>query len=197
MAFDALVLDLDGVICRPAYRFARYLEREHGLTSDHTRVFFTGPFLDCTRGQADLKEVIAPFLSQWGWSESVDRFLEIWFAEESSVDARLLEVVRQLRATGKRCYVATVQERYRTAYLRQEMGFAHLFDHLFTSAEVGAVKPQREFYAAVTQAIGLPPERLLFWDDALENVTAARSYGWQAEHYTGYEQFRALLKQRV
>lgn len=187
--FDALVFDVDGVLCPATFRFAAYLEREHQLTGAQTREFFTGPFLDCLVGKADLKQVILPFLVQWGWQGSLDDFLQRWFGEESLVDARLLTVVRQIRARGIHCYVATNQEQYRTHYLREQMGFIDCFDQVFSSAEVGVTKPQTQFYAYVTQTIGTPPERILFWDDSPSNVTAARAYGWQAEHYTDYHTF--------
>ena len=56
---NILLLDGDGVVISPPYLFASYLERELGLTRDHTSPFFSGVFRDCLVGRADLKQVIA------------------------------------------------------------------------------------------------------------------------------------------
>ena len=50
----AAVLDVDGVLVNPPYRFAKYLEQMHGLTRQHTWPFFTGHFLACIVGRAGL-----------------------------------------------------------------------------------------------------------------------------------------------
>jgi putative hydrolase of the HAD superfamily len=54
LSIKAVVFDADGVII-PPFRFAAYLEREHGLTPAHTGEFFRGIFHDCLVGRADLQ----------------------------------------------------------------------------------------------------------------------------------------------
>ncbi len=193
-ALRALVFDLDGVFCRPLYRFASYLAREHQITSEQTKAFFAGPFLRCIVGQADLKVELAPFVREWGWLGTVDSFLQHWFAEEAAVDPQLVEVIGRLRASGYACFVATNQEQYRTAYLRTEMGFAELVDGVFTSAELGVAKPAQAFYAHVTQAINVSPGEILFWDDTLANVQAAVACGWHAEQYVDFARFQQRME---
>jgi glucose-1-phosphatase len=68
-----------------------------------------------------------------------------------------------------------------------------LFDHRFLSFELGMLKPDREVFEHVAAAIGLPPGRLLFLDDNLVNVEAARSVGFRAERVRGVEEARAAL----
>lgn len=189
----AIVFDVDGVLCQPLYRFASYLEREYQITREQTKGFFTGPFLQCIVGRADLKVEVAPFLDEWGWPGTVDSFLHHWFAEEASVDQQLIEVIARLRASSYACFVASNQEQYRTAYLRKEMGFATLVNHTFTSAEVGVAKPAQQFFDHVTQAILLLPSEILFWDDTLANVQAAAAYGWHAEQYLDFARFQRRM----
>jgi putative hydrolase of the HAD superfamily len=189
MPIHAIVFDVDGVLVNPPYRFAKHLEQAHGLTMQHTREFFAGRFLKCLVGQADLKIEIGPFLQRWGIEMPIEKFLARWFEVEHEVDGDLLGVVQSLRQHGLRCYVGTNQERYRTAYLRNEMRFAEHFDGVFASTELGAAKPDAAFYLKVTQALNLPPDEILFWDDSEQNVAAARAVGWQAEHYISREKF--------
>jgi putative hydrolase of the HAD superfamily len=189
---EAVVFDADGVII-PPFRFAAYLEREHGLTPAHTREFFGGVFHDCLVGRADLREVLPPYLSGWGWTGTVDAFVERWFEEENVVDHALIAAIASLRRCGVRCALATNQERHRLAYMRSSMRFAGLFDATFCSAEIGVLKSDRGFYRAVEHALDLSGGAILFWDDTAANVACARDCGWRAEQYTDFGAFQSVM----
>jgi putative hydrolase of the HAD superfamily len=192
----AVLFDADGVIVTPPFLFVAYLKRELGLTMDHTRAFFEGPFLDCLVGRADLKQAIAPFLPGWGWATPVEDFLQRWFEEEHVINAPMVPLIKALQDQGIICGLATNQERYRLAYMRREMGFSTLFDAVFGSAELGAAKPDRTFYRRVTDALKVAPDEILFWDDSGRNVDAARAYGWQAEPFETYQAFQSVMVDR-
>jgi putative hydrolase of the HAD superfamily len=190
---QALLFDVDGVVVHP-FRFAEYLTRDHGLTRDDTSDFFQGIFLDCLVGRADLKTAIAPFVAGWGWPGTVDMFLQRWFIEDDAPDQRMLAAIADLRRRGLPCYLATNQEHYRLAYMREQMGFGQLFDGIFASADIGAIKHDQAFYAAVTAALQLPADAILFWDDSASNVVAARAYGWHAELYRDFDAFQLIVQ---
>jgi putative hydrolase of the HAD superfamily len=52
--------------------------------------------------------------------------------------------------------------------------------HRFASHLIGAAKPAAEAFVAVQRETGYAPEQILFFDDTLANVEAARSLAWQA-----------------
>lgn len=52
-----------------------------------------------------------------------------------------------------------------------------IFDQVFTSGHAGMRKPDPRFYLHVLQEIKLSPEDVLFIDDKMENVLAAKSLG--------------------
>jgi len=184
-----LVFDADGVVIDPPHRFMAYLQQELKVPPERSRRFFQGIFLECLVGQADLKEAIAPFLAEWGWSGSVEQLLQRWFEEEHCINDELVNFIQGLRKRGYACAVATNQERYRLGYMRDAMRLATLFDAVFGSAELGEMKPNAGFYRAVTERLGVSPEEILFWDDGEANVQGARAFGWWAERYTGFEGF--------
>jgi putative hydrolase of the HAD superfamily len=56
-----------------------------------------------------------------------------------------------------------------------------LADHVFASSELGWRKPAVEFFRAVEDRLGLPPEELLLvGDDPELDIAAARRAGWRA-----------------
>ncbi len=188
------LFDVDGVLIR-GEAFSTYLRRDYRLTQDDTAPFFQGIFRECLIGKADLKEVLPPYLPKWGWQESIDAFLEYWFGCERHVDELLLATIQQWRCDGMNCYVATNQEQYRTAYLREALGFAHLFDGIFASAHVGHMKHERAFFELVLRELApVPANEIMFWDDSELNVTTARQAGLQAEVYTDFADFQQKMR---
>ncbi len=53
--------------------------------------------------------------------------------------------------------------------------------HRFASHELGLSKPEPAIYRHVEQQLGYTGKQILFFDDAEENVIAAREVGWWAE----------------
>lgn len=68
------------------------------------------------------------------------------------------------------------------------------FDAQILSFEIGSMKPDREIYQAAEAAADVPVSRILFLDDRLENVKAARSFDWQAEQCLGGPQAIDVLR---
>lgn len=62
----------------------------------------------------------------------------------------------------------------------QESDWLPLVDELFISGELGLVKPDREIYRRVTDALGVAGSEVAFIDDRPANVAGAEAFGWQA-----------------
>jgi len=59
-----------------------------------------------------------------------------------------------------------------------------LLDPMIFSSEIGAAKPSDAAFAAAEARLGLGGEAVLFIDDGLANVEAARRRGWDAILFT-------------
>lgn len=189
-----VLFDVDGVLAN-GEPFSEHLARDYGITSEMTASFFGGRFMECLIGNADLKHELANHLYQWGWQGTIDEFVSYWFRCEHSIDEPLLAVIQQLRQQGIRCYLATNQEKYRTAYILEQMGFAGLFDGIFSSAHIGYLKHERRFFAQVLRDLhGVKADDILFWDDSPGNVATAQASGFQAELYQGFADFKKQMQ---
>lgn len=187
---EAVIFDADGVLVCPQRIWSQQLEHHYHLDSRAVAEFiFIGEFQNCLVGQADLKEVLPPVLEQLNWTRGVEVFVLEWLECEYTVDTALLERITQIRASGVPCYLATNQERYRTAYLEREMGLGVALDGIFSSSTLGFRKPSLEYYHAVQNQLELEGSEILFWDDTLKNVEAAYALNWNAELYTSLEGF--------
>ena len=56
------------------------------------------------------------------------------------------------------------------------------FREMFLSSSIGLRKPDAEAYDHVVRAIGVPAERIVFFDDLAENIEGARARGLTAVH---------------
>lgn len=190
-----LILDADGVLIN-GERFADVLARDFQTDKAKEKEFFTTKFQDCLVGKADLKESIGPYLVSFGWKGSTDEFLDYWFKAEHSINEGLMQYVQQLRKSGIKVVLATNQEKYRTQYMLEYMGFDGMFDKIYSSAHLGLKKPTIEFFDHVIKDIGAKKGDVLFWDDDQQNIDGAIEYGIHAEFYTDYASFQNVMSQK-
>lgn len=190
-----LILDADGVLIN-GDKFADVLTRDFRIDKEKEKEFFSTHFQDCLVGKADLKESIAPYLSSFGWTGTADAFLEYWFKAEHSINEELMKYVQKLRLSGMRVVLATNQEKYRTQYMLDHMGFSGMFDKIYSSAHLGLKKPAIEFFAHVVEDMDAKKGEVLFWDDDQRNIEGASEYGIQAEFYTDYAAFQGIMSQK-
>lgn len=193
MTIKAICFDADGVVVHPQMQFSRLL-KDFGITPEMTQSFFCGVFNDCLTGRANLEDVLPPFLKDWGWRGSVDAFINTWLVADHVIDVRVIDAIQNLRHNGIICCLATSQERNRAGYMKTKMGFQKVFDHLFFSCEAGWQKPDHAYYQHIEATLGLEKKSILFWDDSRKNVESAREFGWNAEIYTGFNEFEVAIK---
>ena len=176
---------------------SKSLAREHGISLEKSLPFFEGgPLRECVAGKADIKEVIAPFLKEWGWNGGVEALLKYWFERDHKLNTELISYIKSLRNDKEiMCVLATNNEKYRFAYMLDKMSFAEIFDKTYCSAHLGHKKPNKEFYQKIFKDLGkIKKEEILFWDDKLENVKGAKDFGIHAELYTSFEIFKEKME---
>lgn len=187
-----LLFDVDGVLVHPPFRFRDHLERNGGITPEMTAPFFQGRFMACLGGDADLSDELNGFLNGWGWKGTVEDFIADWMEIDSTPDSTLFDFVASLKLRGFRCHVASVQERVRASFLRQDVGFDRVFDKTFFSCELGSAKPDPDFFHKIAAKLTKPTSDLLLVDDSAACIEAALAAGWQAFHYKGPDDIAEL-----
>ncbi len=192
---STVILDADGVLIH-GKTFSERLSRDYDVDKDKEREFFTTKFQDCLVGKADLKESIGPYLASFGWKGTVDELLEYWFAEEYILNKVLIEYVGRLRQAGIKVVLATNQEKYRTQYMLQHMGFDGVFDNIYSSARLGLKKPDIQFFSHLVEDMKAHKSEVLFWDDDQRNIDGALAYGIHAEFYSDYNVYIRIMSEK-
>ena len=188
----AVLFDCDGVLCEP-WRFANVLNDQHGITIEMTKHFFKNDFVLALEGKVFLPDILPNYLEQWGWSQSVQDFIDLWLDSEKEVSPKTIELVELCSERGLITALATNQESCRARYMREVMGFEQLFKFCFISSEVGHCKPQLGFYQSVMQQLAVQPNEILFIDDQLNYLIPAKELGWKTLLFTDAESVRAKM----
>lgn len=96
-----------------------------------------------------------------------------------------LALMRRVKAAGKKIGILTNMspDFYERLFVPRMAAYRALADAEVVSGLEHLYKPEKPIYDLMAQRLGLPADRLLFFDDTQKNVDAARAYGWQAERY--------------
>jgi len=196
MPTKAILFDIDGVLIITPKFYSHIHAEEHSIEASQIEPFFKGEFRQATVGKADLKQLLDKHRELWAWDDPVEELMERWFKAESNVDHQLLALIRQLRANGIRCYIATDQEKYRAAYLREL--FKGQFDDMFVSCEIGLEKQDPEFFKVALRKLkktipDITPGDVTYFDDSPKKVESAAQSGIRSIHYTNRSQVTQLL----
>jgi putative hydrolase of the HAD superfamily len=184
-----LMIDVDGVLVhgrpsdgRPAMAD---LQQDLGLDLEVLRrEFFIPHFGEVITGRRPIEPILAETLARIAPHLTAQQLMDYWFANDARLDARLLDDLAALRATGIRMFLATNQEHQRAAYLMNNLGLSAYVEDAIYSAHVGHRKPEPAFYAHATHVAGVAPQDIVFLDDILENIEAAQAFGWKTVHWT-------------
>jgi putative hydrolase of the HAD superfamily len=105
--------------------------------------------------------------------EFVERDVRFWL----TLDEKMFEWNRQLRAAGFKTAVLSNMPEALGIHLRQHTNLFDEFDHVTLSYEVRSAKPEAKIYRSCLAGLGLKAGDALFLDDKEHNVRAAQATG--------------------
>jgi putative hydrolase of the HAD superfamily len=192
---STVLFDADGVVQFSGELYA-WLDREHGWSAQQVDDFYWRLFherSDYDGSPTGLVPAVALALADWGCAAPADQFVRQWFTRGAVPDPDALALVAALRRRGIKCSLASNQDLVRARFMDEELGYERLFDDRFYSARLGYAKPDPAYFHAVIEALRADPARVLFIDDRLENVEAARQCGLHAEVHRPGDRLRDTL----
>jgi epoxide hydrolase-like predicted phosphatase len=109
---------------------------------------------------------------------------EFWAGDV--LDQGLVELIDSLRLKYTTALLSNAWDDLRPL-LESYWKIDRVFDHIFISAELGLAKPDPEIYQTVITALNQDPSEMVFIDDFIENVQAARESRMNAIHFQNRE----------
>ena len=131
----------------------------------------------------DYLPVLAADLASFGVQvPAAELHAQVW--QRIELHQPSLDLIAALRRNGYGVHLGTNQEQHRAGYMRNRLGLADHFDTLAYSCELGAAKPEVEFFERALAQFGAEPGQVLFIDDTPANVEGARQAGLASELWT-------------
>ena len=197
-----LVFDFGGVLFRwhPPTLLQRVLPQlahDEASAAHWTREIFhseAGDWQHFDRGLLDAAQVVRSIAQRTGLAEDdVQRVLD-GVPDELQPIADSVALLARLRAAGHRlAYLSNMPAPY-AERLEREHDFVGWFADGVFSSRVHEIKPDAAVFRLAAEQFGRAPAELVFLDDHLPNVAAARALGWNALHYAHAAQAESELR---
>lgn len=155
---------------------------------------YGGDWADFDRGIVEVSALVARIAARTGLSEpEVRRVVEAVPAELQPMPDTVA-LLRRLHAQGRRLHYLSNMPAPYAEHLERTYDFLGCFESGVVSARVRQIKPEPGIFDAAARLFGAAPSELLFVDDVLVNVQAARAAGWQALHFVDAMDCEAQLR---
>lgn len=181
-----VIFDLGGVLLRTEDRGPRTrLAQRLGMTYEELEGRVYGS-REAMKGKISAGTHKKSVMKSLGLPEDAIREFGDEFWGGDRMDTKLVEFIRGLRGDYTTALLSNAWDDLRPLLVKF-WRIEDIFDHIFISAEMGLAKPDPEIYRAVSKELGKEPSELVFVDDFIENVLAARKEGWSAVHFRSRE----------
>ena len=155
---------------------------------------YGGDWADFDRGIVEVSALVARIAARTGLSEpEVRRVVEAVPAELQPMPDTVA-LLRRLHAQGRRLHYLSNMPAPYAEHLERTYDFLGCFESGVVSARVRQIKPEPGIFDTAARLFGAAPSELLFVDDVLVNVQAARAAGWQALHFVDAMDCEAQLR---
>jgi putative hydrolase of the HAD superfamily len=112
----------------------------------------------------------------------------------AGMNAEMYELVNELKQHVRVGLLSNSDGQFTN--LLRECGVYEPFDPCLISTEIGALKPDLKAYKLLLSRLDLSPEEVIFIDDKLENVEAAKKLGLDGILFESQSQLKSELIQR-
>lgn len=191
---QAVVFDIGNVLIE--WQPERYYDRKIGET--RRREMFDAVDLHgmndkVDRGEPFKETIYATAETYPEWHNEIRDWHDNWIELAQPVIEHSVVLLRALRTNDVPVFALSNFGIESFAYAETVYAFLGEFDRRYISGHMGVIKPDAAIYAALEADSGIAPDRLLFADDRIDNINAAKNRGWRTHHFEGAAAFAGLL----
>jgi putative hydrolase of the HAD superfamily len=146
-------------------------------------------------GQIDADEFAIGVTSEFGLPVEPRQFLEAFIRWPTGLYPGTLEMLARIPSSYQRAVLSNSNALH-WPRVQTEMQLGAAFDNNFVSHLTGRIKPDAAAFEHVMESLGCSPASVLFLDDNLLNVDAAKRVGMQAVRVRGIDETKLVLIER-
>ena len=196
---EVVLFDVGGVLLE-VHGIAAIMEwLEHRVTPEEVwGMWLASPVVRAFEsGRIDEAEFAAGILAELRLSMPVSAFLDSFVTWPVRLYPGAPELIARIPSRYRRAVLSNTNAVHWPRIV-EELGLGASFEQCFASHLIGKIKPDAQAFEHAVEALACEPERILFLDDNLVNVDAARSCGLRAIRVRGLaETQRALEELRI
>jgi putative hydrolase of the HAD superfamily len=155
---------------------------------------YGGDWAEFDRGTVDVPELVQRIAARTGLQPRDVRAVVDAVPAELQPIPETVALLHSLHADGCRLHYLSNMPKTYADHLEREHAFIGCFESGVISARVGQIKPELEIFEIAARRFEAEPAHLIFLDDVIDNVRAARQAGWQAVHFVGAADAEAQLR---
>ena len=141
-------------------------------------------------GQITPREFAEVLVATWALPWSVDEFIAEFVSWPRGFYAGAAGLLTELRQRHRIGCLSNSNE----LHWKKFDGLEGHFDVALSSHLIGVIKPDRECFERALSECGVEASEVLFFDDAIANVRAAKHLGMRAVHVNGFEELKLALR---
>lgn len=116
--------------------------------------------------------------------------------ETFPVDKRMIAIINKTKKKYTNVLFSNQIEDWINKFIKDNK-LENSFDYLINSYIVGVRKPDQKMFFEALKKTSSKPEEVLFIDDSIENIEAAKEIGINTIHFKNFEQFLGEFKKYV
>lgn len=158
------------------------------------RFSFDEPYERHEVGEISAREYFEALRRSLGIDIANDEFRAGWERVFAGPVEPTLELLRRVDPAMPLYIFSNTNAAHHAAWAHDYAWHLRAFRRTFTSHELGVRKPERAAFERVAREIGVPMQRILFFDDTGSNVEGARRAGLAAVHVRSPEDVERALR---
>lgn len=188
-----MVFDFGGVLITPITNQVGGIAALHGVSGAVMLEVLLGPHESgdhpwhrAERGElavADIQALLPRWAEPHGITLAGDEIERILRGGGYTVITAMAEKVAQLKRDGVTTGLLTNTFAEFRPTMERDLCFDD-FDHVIESFAVGARKPEPAIYEATRAMLGVEHADIIYLDDFVQNIDAAKRFGWTTIHVT-------------
>jgi 2-haloacid dehalogenase len=194
---SAAVFDLGGVLIdwNPRYLYRKLFQHEADMEYFLANICTPEWNLQQDAGRTFAEACATLKRQKAGYAEMIDAWFERYDEMMAGPIAGSVDLLAELRDQEVPIYALSNWSAETFPFARQRFEFLEWFRAIVLSAEVHLVKPDPRIFKRFCEKVALLPEQIIYIDDLLQNVEAARRIGMYAIRFSDPATLREELVQ--
>ena len=178
--FKTILFDFDGTVfdtVEGIVKSAQYALGKHGMEAEpeFLRQFAGPPLVETFKKLFNLSDEMAEQLGE----DFRERYIPVGIYESRPFEG-MVELIRELRAAGKRAVITTMKPLFMAEAILDRAGLSDLFDAVYGSPNTGAEAPKEKIISAAMESLSAAADETIMIGDTKYDIIGAHIAGLKA-----------------